>query len=166
MISGFGMCNALVLSYSRVPVVLAEDGYLPAAFRRRIRRTAAPWVSIVVCAVAWSLALRLDFEHLVSLDVVLYGLSLVLEFVALVVLRLRAPDMHRPFRVPGGTLGAALLGVFPTLLLAAALWYNRQEHAGPVPALLLGGILVALGPLLYLAARHPWSDATRRDRGE
>src|SRR5207249_594722 len=53
MVCGFGMCNALVLSYSRLPVVLAEHGYLPAAFSRCLRRTGAPWVAILVCAVAW-----------------------------------------------------------------------------------------------------------------
>jgi amino acid transporter len=153
MICGFGMCNALVMSYSRLPVALAEDGYLPAAFRWRVPRTGAPWVAIVVCAIAWSLALRLDFEHLVGLDVILYGLSLVLEFIALLVLRIREPQLERPFRVPGGMLVAALLGVFPTVLLAMALWHNRTEQAGPISSLLLGALLAALGPFLYLAGR-------------
>src|SRR5262249_11208896 len=49
MISAFGMFNSLVLSYSRLPVVLAEDGFLPRVFTRRLR-TGAPWVAILVCA--------------------------------------------------------------------------------------------------------------------
>jgi amino acid transporter len=153
MICGMGMCNALVLSYSRLPVVLAEDRYLPAVFRRRHPRTGAPWVSVLACAAGWALALGLGFQRLVALDVTLYGLSLLLEFVALVWLRRREPTLPRPFRVPGGTLVAGLLGVGPALLLGLALWHERGEQAGPINALLLAMVLVALGPVLYLANR-------------
>ena len=62
----------------------------------------SPGQSVLVCAVAWALALRLSFERLISIDLVLYGASLLLEFVALVVLRLREPSLVRPFRIPGG----------------------------------------------------------------
>jgi amino acid transporter len=89
-ISGVGMFNALMLSYTRVPYALARERLLPKVFART---TAAgvPWVSVLVCGVAWALALRLSFERLISIDLVLYGAALLLEFVALVVLRVREP---------------------------------------------------------------------------
>jgi amino acid transporter len=165
MISAFGMFNALILSYSRIPVVLAEDGYLPAIFQRRHPRTGAPWVAIVACAAAWTLALQLDLRRLFILDVVLYGLSLLLEFLALIYLRIREPELPRPFRVPGGMPGAVLLGAGPALLIAVAIYheYGRAEkigpinalllEIGPINALLLGGILATLGPIVYLVSR-------------
>jgi amino acid transporter len=149
MISAFGMFNALVLSYSRVPMAMAEDGYLPAAFTRRHPRTGAPWVAIIACAAAWTLALGLSLPRLFALDIILYGLSLVLEFVALVVLRKREPGLARPFRVPGGLVLAAGLGLGPGILIAIAMFHESDQKAGPINALLLGGILVAVGPLLY-----------------
>ena len=69
-----------------------------------------PWVSVVVCSVGWALALRLSFERLISIDLVLYGAALMLEFVALVVLRVREPGLARPFRVPGGIWGTVTGG--------------------------------------------------------
>src|SRR5207245_10574655 len=42
MIGALGQFNSLVLSYSRVPVVLAQDGYLPAFFTRCHPKTGAP----------------------------------------------------------------------------------------------------------------------------
>jgi len=42
----------------------------------------------------------------------LYGASLMLEFVTLVALRIREPELKRGFRVPGGLTGAILAGVF------------------------------------------------------
>jgi amino acid transporter len=155
MISAFGIFSSFVLSYSRLPVVLAEDGYLPAVCARR-NRDGAPWVAVIVCAVAWSLAARLGLKRALALDVILYGLSLLLEFGALLAFRIREPGLPRPFRVPGGLATAALLGVFPALLIGLAVFDQagkwKAEEAGaiaPASALLLGLALAALGPLLY-----------------
>jgi amino acid transporter len=95
----------------------------------------------------------LSFERLISIDLVLYGAALLLEFVALVVLRLREPALLRPFKVPGGIAGAIATGVGPTLLIAFALWAARAERVGPFPALGFAAAVAAAGPLLYLAAR-------------
>ena len=76
-----------------------------------------PWVSVVSCSVAWALALGLSFERLISIDLVLYGAALVLEFVSLVVLRVKEPGLTGPFKVPGGVSGAVAMGVGPTLRL-------------------------------------------------
>jgi amino acid transporter len=153
VVCGFGMFNALVLSYTRLPPLLAEDGYLPKVFARRHPKSGAPWVAILVCATLWAACLGLGFKRLVEIDVVLYGLSLLLEFAALVALRIKEPALERPFRVWGGTVGAALLGVGPAALIAVAVYANREDSMYGVPAPLLAGALVALGPAVYLAGR-------------
>jgi amino acid transporter len=159
MIAGLGMFTALVMSYSRVPVVLARDGYLPAVFTRIHLRTGAPWVAIIVCAAAWTLVLPLGLPRILALDVILYGLSLLLEFVALLVLRVREPELARPFRVPGGKLVAALLSLGPALLIGLAIfdqsgkWEVEEDSLiAPAHGLLLAAALVALGPLVYYAS--------------
>ena len=154
MVSAFGMFNALCLSYSRLPVVLAKDGYLPAVFTRRLASNGTPWVAVLACAGAWTLSLGLSFERLVSLDILLYGTSLVLEFVALLVLRIREPALARPFRVPGGTVGAAFLGVGPVGLLAFALAKNLHEEIFGMNALVFGAAVIALGFGAYAATRR------------
>jgi amino acid transporter len=156
MISAFGIFNSFVLSYSRIPVVLAQDGYLPAVFKQH-SRAGAPWVAVLACAIAWSVAMKLGLKRVLALDVILYGLSLLLEFAALVVLRVREPDLTRPFRVPGGIIGTTMLGVFPAMLVGLAIFDQagkwEADEAGtlaPAAALLLGAGLAALGPIFYL----------------
>ena len=151
MLNGAGMFNALMLSYARVPYALAKDGLLP-SFLTRVRGQ-VPWASVLVCAVAWALALRLSFERLISIDLVLYGASLLLEFVALIVLRLREPRLHRPFRIPGGMPAAVLAAAGPAGLIAFALYAARDERVGPLPALLFAALVAAAGPLVYWIAR-------------
>jgi amino acid transporter len=152
MVCGLGMMDALVMSYSRLPMVMANDGYLPRIFARQLASSGAPWVSIVVLSVAWSAVIGLGLERLIELDVILYGLALLLEFASLVVLRVREPALARPFRVPGGLPVAVLLGVGPAVLLCLALGREHQEHGGQLGAPMLGVGLALAGPLLYAAA--------------
>src|SRR5262249_43165767 len=109
LLSSLGMFNALILSYSRLPVALAGDGLLPRLLARRDAKTGAPYVAIVACGLLYSLCLRLGFARLAELDVLIYGLSLVIEFAALLALRIREPELPRPFRIPFGTRGIAPL---------------------------------------------------------
>ena len=150
-LNGAGMFNALMLSYARVPFALARDGLLP-QFLTRTTHRGVPWASVLVCAFAWALALRLSFERLISIDLVLYGASLLLEFVALVMLRIREPDLPRPFRVPGGLATAVLAGVGPAALIIFALFAARDERVGPLPALLFALLVAVAGPLAWFLA--------------
>ena len=158
-INGAGVFNALVMSYTRVPCALAEEGMLPKVLERK-NRWGVPWVSVALCSVGWALALRLSFERLISIDLVLYGGALVLEFVALVVLRVREPELVRPFKVPGGVWGAVGMGVGPVGLIAFALWAARGERVAGLPALGFAAIVAAAGPLVYLVTQM-----LRRSRG-
>ena len=148
-ITGIGMFNALVMSYTRLPVAMAQDGMLPRALARRNRR-GAPWVSVLACGLAWALALKLPFERLISIDLILYGSSLLLEFIALVALRLREPELARPFKA-GNFSVACLLGVGPAVLIGYALYVSRDEKVvGSLSALAFATAVALVGPLLYL----------------
>jgi len=152
MINGVGMFNPLMMSYTRIPYAMAEDGLLPRIFSR-INRFGVPWVSVLFCAAIWGLALSFTFERLISIDLVLYGSSLLLEFVALAVLRYREPSLVRPFRVPGGKAGAIGVGVFPALLIVFALWAARNEHVLGLPALVFAALVGVAGALAYPLTR-------------
>jgi amino acid transporter len=153
-ISGIGMFNALVMSYSRLPMAMADEGMLPRVVGRRNRR-GVPWISVVLCGVAWGLALKLPFERLISIDLILYGTSLLLEFVALAVLRVREPNMPRPFKA-GNLAFAILLGVGPAALIAYALYASRDEKLiGTTSALAFSVAVGLLGPPLYWLTAAP-----------
>jgi amino acid transporter len=152
LINGSGMFNALMLSYTRVPFAMAEDGLMPKVMLRRNAK-GVPWVSVLFCACIWALALNFSFERLISIDLVLYGAALMLEFVALVVLRRKEPDLVRPFRVPGGMFGAVAAGTGPALLIAFAIYAARHEQVAGVNALLFAACVGALGAAVYGVVR-------------
>ncbi len=148
VVCGIGMFNALMMSYTRLPMAMAEDDMLPRFMARRNHR-GVPWVSVLVCGLAWALALRLPFERLISIDLILYGSSLLLEFVSLIVLRLREPELVRPFRA-GNLAFACALGIGPAALIGYALYASRGEKLmGSVSSIPFALVVALLGPVLY-----------------
>jgi amino acid transporter len=155
LLGAWGTLNAQTMQYSRLPAVMADDGLLPRIFSRRRASNGAPWVAILACAAGWLVCLQLKFEKLLFLDVLLTGLSLLLEFAALVALRIREPALPRPYRVPGGLAGAIGVGVLPLALLVLTMVRNEIEPVGPMNALQVGAILVFAGvPAYWLANRR------------
>jgi amino acid transporter len=152
LLGAVGSFGALMLSFTRLPGVMAEDGYLPRIFTRT-NRAGAPWVAILVLAVLWAVCYPLGFETSLILDVLLTGLSIMLEFWALVALRIREPNLARPYRVPGGTIGAVLIGLPPLGLMIAALVRNSREDIGPASGLTIGLVLIAAGVVSYFVSR-------------
>ncbi len=153
VISAFGMFNALVMSYSRLPLAMAQDGMLPGIFAKLQKKSRAPWVAIVALAMGWAMCLGLGFARLVTIDILLYGFSLLLEFVALAVLRFREPDLPRPFRVPGGLFGAIAIGIPPMLLLGFSIIRSEHEQIWNMSSFAFGMILIAAGVVAY-AVNH------------
>ena len=163
-IGALGSFAALMLSFTRLPAVMAADGFLPRIFARYHLRTGAPWVSILVCAGAWAVCLQLGFVEILILDVMLTGLSILLEFWALVGLRIREPNLPRPYRVPGGMFGAIAIGIPPLILIALSLLRNHSEAVntpfGATNGLIVGLAIIALGVAVYFLS--PGSRRARR----
>ncbi len=155
-VSAAGSFASLILSYSRLPVALAEDGYLPRIFALRSGPASTPRVAILACGVLYTACLGIGFERLVALDVVLYGLSLLLEFLALIALRVREPELPRPFRIPGGLANVIIISFSPMFLLASAVIAVLCEGGATANALWLGAVIALAGIPLYghLASRE------------
>ena len=107
---------------------------------------------MLVCSGAWALALTFSFERLISIDLVLYGGALLLEFLALLILRRREPEMKRPFRIAGGQPGLWFVTAGPVALVAFALWAARGERIAGLPALGFAALIAMTGPVLFWAS--------------
>lgn len=155
-LTGIAMFNALTLSYARVPTAMASDGFLPNALTRH-NRYGVPYFAVLTCCLAWASVSGFSFERLVELDISLYGLSLVLEFAALVALRMRRPNLPRPYRIPGQLAGVLLISCPPLAIVVWAILASRHEQIAlgsmKISVLFFVGLLVGAGMLVYLLAR-------------
>ncbi|MBI2206922.1 MAG: APC family permease [Candidatus Rokubacteria bacterium] len=148
VISTAGLFMSLLLTNSRLPFVLARDGMMPRALGVLSASTGTPWRAVVVSALCYAAFAAFSFKELIVLNVWLYSLALLIELAAFLRLRRAAPDLPRPWRVPGGSAGAVIVAVLPAILalvaMATAGWANT-----------LAGVIAALtGPAAWLVVRR------------
>jgi amino acid transporter len=120
LLSAAGLFVAGLLAASRIPFVLAADGYMPKGFTKLHKKFATPTRAILTSSAIYLILSGFSFEQLAEVDVLLYSAALLLEFVALVQLRRRQPELARPFRIPGGSKTVVFISILPALLIAAA----------------------------------------------
>lgn len=157
MVSAVALFNALLMTYSRIPLALATDGLLPAALAVTDAR-GTPRRAVYVSAIFYSVFSLLPFGRLVVADVLLYGLALTLEFLALLALRRKEPELRGSFRIPAGWGVVALLAALPTVVLGVVIALSVHDGGIAVPSLIGSAVGVLAGPVLF------WGMARRRAR--
>ncbi len=143
-LSTAGLFLSLLLTNSRLPFVLARANQLPSVVAKVHTRYGTPWVAVVLSSVIYSAFAAFSFKELVVLDNWLYSLSLLVELAAFLALRRREPGLQRPWRVPGGGVGALIAVALPSgLALLAMAMAGLLNTVVAVAAALTG-------PLAYL----------------
>lgn len=154
MASTLGLFSAVLLSVSRVPEVMASDHLLPKELQTLHPKYKTPYISIIICAVIVSGMVFWTFGDLLIIDVTLYGAALFLEYISLIVFRLRFPDLHRPFKIPLNIAGLCVLILLPVAVYAVALssaFMSSEKML--LPALFALGALVS-AELVWLVVRY------------
>jgi amino acid transporter len=153
LVAAAGLFSALLLSVTRIPFVMGEDGYLPKSLFKIHPKYGTPWVSLVVSSAIYSVFILGPFQSLVVVDVTIYAFALILEFAALVALRIRAPEMSRPYKIPGGWPAIVLICLLPFGIIVFAL-FNQVLEEGWAHAVGLAALFLISGPILYPISKH------------
>jgi len=145
----------LVLCYgqTRIFYTMARDGLLPKAFAVVHPKFRTPWIGTIVLGVLIAIAAAFLPISILG-DLVSLGTATAFSIVCLSVifLRVKHPEMERPFKVPGGIF-TAVLGILACLFLASQNLIPMFQHAAednPLPLMLLGGY-AAVGAVIYAA---------------
>ncbi|HEX6307692.1 MAG TPA: amino acid permease [Longimicrobiales bacterium] len=152
MLSAFGTVNAQLLSVPRIYFAMARDGVFFDSVARVHPRWKTPATAILLQgAVASLLALTGTFQQIITYTAFPNYLFLSLGVAGLIVLRVREPELPRPFRVP-------LYPVTPVLFLAVFGWYLVNSLLHAFRDTMVGIVLTLAGLPLYLY----WSRRSRR----
>jgi amino acid transporter len=143
LVSAAGMFNALLCTSARVPYAMADRGMLPRPLRRLHVEHGTPWAALLINSAGVALLIPFSFQDLIELDMFLYAAALILEFAALVWLRMSRPEMARPYRVPFGLTGVVAISIPPVALCLLSIAFSNlgTRYVG-----LLG---IGLGLLVY-----------------
>jgi len=146
------LLNATMLTSTRMPSTMSEDGYLPPVFAAKHPKYGTPWIAILISSTIYAL---LAFHTMAQLLTVYVWLRiLVTQLTVLSAWRLRRtqPGLKRPFRIPWGNVGLTYVVIAPFLMSAVAV-VGSDKFAlkwGPVPVL-LGIVAFYVFPKLRLA---------------
>ncbi|HTC42719.1 MAG TPA: amino acid permease, partial [Candidatus Acidoferrales bacterium] len=137
------LLNATVLTSTRMPSTMSEDGYLPPVFAAKHPKYGTPWIAILISSTIYAL---LAFQTLAQLLTVYVWLRIAVTMLTVLsawCLRKTQPLLERPFRIPWGNFGMAYVVIAPLLMSVVAL-IGSDKFAlkwGPIP--------VALGVVAY-----------------
>lgn len=153
LISAWSLFNSQVLYASRLPFAMANDGWFPKFFAKTDESTGVPTNALIVCCAISALLAALSFGNLVVINILFYSAELLLEFIALIVLRYREPDLPRPFRVPGGWPVLVLITLAPMSFAATVIAATVTDPETDLrqTALVVGGL--GLGVIFYFLRR-------------
>jgi len=146
LVAQAGLFSSFLLCMSRLPFVLAADRYLPRKVADISPKYGTPVRAIIISVMIYSVFAALNFTTLIDSDMILTLFALMLEFVALLVLRAKYPNMKRPFRIGGGWWGAIAVCVGPVLL---TIWLLQSTFVDEPLAFWIGIIFSVGGAIAY-----------------
>ncbi|KAJ4840260.1 hypothetical protein Tsubulata_015423 [Turnera subulata] len=126
---------------------MSEMGMLPSIFASR-SKYGTPTISILCSATGVIFLSWMTFQEILEFLNFLYAIGMLLEFAAFIRLRIKKPELHRPYKVPLQTFGVTLLCLPPAILLVLVMCLAS------VQTFLVSGGVILLGFLLYPALVH------------
>ena len=151
LVAQAGLFSSFLLCMSRLPFMLAADRYLPKSLARVSPKTNTPVRAIIISVIIYAFFASLNFTTLIDSDMVLTLFALMLEFVALLVLRHKFPNMKRPFKIKGGWWGAIGVCISPALL---TLWLLQSTVTSEPLSFWLGIGLSCLAGVSYFLLKR------------
>ncbi|XXG56356.1 hypothetical protein AAC387_Pa03g3782 [Persea americana] len=148
VLSVVGLFEAQLSSSAYQLQGMATLGFLPKVTGVRSSRFDTPWLGILVTSIITLGVSYVGYENIINSANFLYSLGMLLEFASFVWLRRKYPGLKRPFKVPGGIVGVALISLVPTgfLLFVMAI-------AGKIVFAISGGLTV-LGVMGYFLMEY------------
>ncbi len=148
VIGNFVLLDSTLLSITRVPLTMAEDGYLHPALARVSAKFGTPVRSIVLSTIFCAALAFLTVPQLIGVYAWTRMATSIQTVLSFWQLRRKYPGAPRSFRVAGGKAGALMIVIAPTLLFAWAMIYSD------VATRKWGLLMLASGPVAYLWIRY------------
>ena len=147
-VMNLSILNSTILTTTRMPSSMAEDGYMSPWLARIHPRFGTPWIAIILSAAIYCLLAWHSVTQLISVYIWLRIATSVLTVLSAWQLRRKRPDMPRTFRIPWGNKGLAYAVIAPLLMSGVAMIASDEF------ALRWGPVVLLLGPLAYFLFRR------------
>jgi len=146
--SAVGVLNAQLLNYPRIVFALARDGYFFKAIGRINDRSRAPSNAIVLVGIlSCAFALSGGYVEILSYIAFVIHFFVSLAVLAVIVLRIREPDLQRPYKVWGYPFTPV------AFLLVSVVYLYNLIVSKPVAVMIGVGIVLVGVPFYFYWSR-------------
>ncbi|GAB2570147.1 ethanolamine permease [Kribbella endophytica] len=141
---------SIVYAYSRQLFALSRAGYLP-RFLSVTGKRKTPYLALLVPGAIGFLLAAITQDGALLINIAVFGatVSYVLMTLSHIVLRVREPDLARPYRTPGGTITTGIALVLAVIAVVATFFVDKLA-AGITAAL----FVVALAYFWFYSRHH------------
>ena len=148
--------NTLVASLSRNVYAISMDNLGPKAFTKLSEKSHMPLIAIISIAVVSLLGCTLDFSTVITIEVTFLMIDYSLIWVSLIALRVKHPEMPRPFKIPIKSTWGCVLFVAPSWAICiVALLVNGGDYY-------VGGMIgIAAIPIVYIFFKRRYGGLTK-----
>ncbi|MFR4798318.1 MAG: APC family permease, partial [Lentihominibacter sp.] len=148
--------NTCMASLSRNFYAICEDNLGPKMMVKMSKKRSIPYISVLSIAIVALIGCTFNFETIITITVTMLMVDYTLIWISLVALRIKHPEMKRPFKIPVKSVPGIIAFVSPGWIVCIiAIMVNGADY-------FLGGMIgIAVFPLLYIFFKLKYGGLTK-----
>ena len=146
---------SIIYGYSRLVFALSRAGYLPRFLSLTNERKAPVWALAIPAALGFLISLTREGDLIIAMAVVGATISYALMALSHILLRIKHPDMHRPYKTPGGVLTSSICLVLAVIALTGVCAFDPRAFNYTIVLYVIGALYYFLYSKNHLVAKTP-----------
>ena len=146
---------SIIYGYSRLVFALSRAGYLPRFLSLTNERKAPVWALAIPALLGFLISLTREGDLIIAMAVVGATISYALMALSHILLRIKHPDMHRPYKTPGGVLTSSICLVLAVIALTGVYAFDPRAFNYTIVLYVIGALYYFLYSKNHLVAKTP-----------
>ena len=146
---------SIIYGYSRLVFALSRAGYLPRFLSLTNERKAPVWALAIPAVLGFLISLTREGDLIIAMAVVGATISYALMALSHILLRIKHPDMHRPYKTPGGVLTSSICLVLAVIALTGVYAFDPRAFNYTIVLYVIGALYYFLYSKNHLVAKTP-----------
>ena len=146
---------SIIYGYSRVVFALSRAGYLPRFLSLTNERKAPVWALAIPAILGFLISLTREGDLIIAMAVVGATISYALMALSHILLRIKYPDMHRPYKTPGGVFTSSNCLVLAVIALTGVYAFDPRAFNYTIVLYVIGALYFFLYSKNHLVAKTP-----------
>ena len=146
---------SIIYGYSRLVFALSRAGYLPRFLSLTNERKAPVWALAIPAALGFLISLTREGDLIIAMAVVGATISYALMALSHILLRIKHPNMHRPYKTPGGVFTSSICLVLAVIALTGVYAFDPRAFNYTIVLYVIGALYYFLYSKNHLVAKTP-----------